>query len=83
MSTQSAPGNRLVSLTMLLFICLACLSPGAAHAATCTVTTDADSGTGSLRALVADSSCDTDSYGRGATLAIVAQPLTTGHTDCR
>ena len=59
MSTQSAPGNRLVSLTMLLFICLACLSPGAAHAATCTVTTDADSGTGSLRALVADSSCDT------------------------
>jgi alpha-tubulin suppressor-like RCC1 family protein len=55
--------SRKVIFFTLSFLILASLMVFAptfvAHAATCTVTTEADSGPGSLRAKIADASCDT------------------------
>jgi hypothetical protein len=58
--------NHLVSLlvvsTFLMFLVSLLLPLSNARAATCTVTTDADSGTGSLRDKIGDSTCDTINF---------------------
>src|SRR5438270_12236568 len=55
---------------------MAMLAPIAAHANTCTVTSLADTGAGTLRALIADASCDTINFGSFTLPATI--PLTSG-----
>ena len=52
--------NRASALTALA---MAMLAPIAAHANTCTVTSPGDSGPGTLRALIADTTCDLINFG--------------------
>jgi hypothetical protein len=79
------PWTRLVLLsglvflaTLLLFSAPSPLSVPVAHAATCSVTTDADSGEGSLRQKVGDAACDTITFdaalfGVGRTITLSTQ----------
>jgi len=60
----------------MLFLLLAALSPvSPAYADSCLVTTDADSGAGSLREKIADTACDTITFNGDYTI-VLASPLT-------
>ena len=64
-------GLRLMTVFIML---LAALAPvGTAHAATCTVTTDADSGAGSLREKIADPTCDTITFDGDYTVPLASE----------
>ncbi|MFZ5920285.1 MAG: choice-of-anchor Q domain-containing protein [Chloroflexota bacterium] len=62
---------RLMTVFALL---LAALAPAStAHAATCTVTTDADNGAGSLREKIADPACDTIDFDNDYTIPLASE----------
>jgi len=74
MNTKIFP--QWLRLTAMLFLLLAALSPvSPAYAGSCLVTTDADSGAGSLREKIADTACDTITFDGDYTI-VLASPLT-------
>jgi hypothetical protein len=67
-----------LGLAAVLFLLLAGLAPASpAHADSCLVTTDADSGAGSLRAMIADPICTTITFADNYTI-VLASELTIG-----
>jgi PKD repeat protein len=61
-------------LTAVFVLLLTALAPATvAQAATCTVTTDADSGTGSLRAKIGDATCDVVTFDGDHTIVLAEQ----------
>ncbi len=74
MKTQTFRFTLFVALAVLLTL-LAPMATPTAHAATCTVTTNADSGAGSLREKIADATCDTINFAGDYTITLASQLL--------
>jgi hypothetical protein len=72
MNTKFHP--QWLGLTAVLFLLLAALAPGSpAHADSCLVTTDADSGVGSLREKIVDPVCEAISFDGDYTIVLASQ----------
>ncbi len=63
---------RLIALIVLAILGAMAVPARIAHAASCTVTSNADSGAGSLRETIGDASCDTITFNGDMTITLVS-----------